>query len=72
MQKSTLGAQRGLGFLVDNLLSEFDNKYENNDDKYDDDYGYDKIKRSIVNIYKKINQRKMHNHNNNNNNNNNS
>ena len=70
MQKPTPSAQReGLGFLVDNLLSEFDNKYENNDDKYDDDYGYDKIKRSIVNIYKKINRRKMHNHNNNNNNN---
>ena len=73
MQKSTLGAQReGLGFLVDNLLSsEFDNKHENNDVKYNDD-NFDKIKRSIVELYKKINQRKLYNNNNNNNNNNNS
>ena len=73
MQKSTLGAQReGLGFLVDNLLSsEFDNKHDNNDVKYNDD-SFDKIKRSIVELYKKINRRKMYNSNNNNNNNNNS
>jgi len=73
MQKSTVSAQReGLGFLVDNLLSEYDSKNENNDDKYNenseynDDDSYDKIKRSIVELYKKINQRKMYNNNNNN------
>jgi len=68
MQNLTPGAQRkGLGFLVDNLLSEYDSKNENSEynyDKYHD--SYDKIKRSIVDLYKKINQRKMYNNNNNN------
>ena len=72
MQNLTPSAQlKGLGFLVDNLLSEYESKNENN---YDDEKGeyndsYDKIKRSIVELYKKINQRKMYNNNNNNNNN---
>jgi len=69
MQNLTPGAQReGLGFLVDNLLSEFDNKNENNYDDEKDEYNdsYDNIKRSIVELYKKINQRKTHNNNNNN------
>ena len=76
MQKPTVSAQvKGLGFLVDNLPSEYDSKNENNDDKYNengeynDDDSYDNIKRSIVELYKKINQRKMYNNNNNNNNN---
>lgn len=72
MQNLTPSAQlKGLGFLVDNLLSEYESKNENNDDKYNEnsDYSYDKIKRSIVELYKKINQRKMYNNNNNNNNN---
>ena len=64
MQKSTLGAQReGLGY---------ESNHDDDDDvKYSDD-SFDKIKRSIVELYKKINRRKMYNSNNNNNNNNNS
>jgi hypothetical protein len=65
MQKPKSSAQReGLGFLVDNLLSEYEyEKKNNNNDDYDKYHDrYDKIKWCIVELYQKISQRKCYNY----------
>lgn len=58
----------GIGFLVKNLLNDFNNDNDDND-TYDneefynkEDKKYDEIKQSILVIYKKIKQRKNYNH----------
>ena len=60
---TTTKQRDGLGFMVENLLSDLTNN-NNDDDKFD------KIKQSILKLYKKIKERKCYNNNNNKNNNN--
>ena len=57
LKSTTTTKQRdGLGFMVENLLSDLTNN-SNDDDKFD------KIKQSILEVYKKIKERKCYNNN---------
>jgi len=55
-QKET-AKREGLGFIVENL---FEAEISKNDDKEYDDKEYDDIKMRIIDLYKKINQRKYY------------
>ena len=58
---------KGLGFIVEKLLNDFNNDDDNVCNEFEKEYNqhekkYDEIKQSIIAIYKKIKQRKNHNH----------
>ena len=72
---ASIKRREGLGFLVEELLSDFKNDDHHDDDnvnKCEEEWNecnndayekkYDEIKKSIIEIYKKINQRKNYNH----------
>lgn len=68
MQLKQMKQRNGLGFLVENLLNDYNNEkeytkdqeqeQERNNDNNECDKKYDEIKQSILQIYKKLKQRK--------------
>ena len=72
MQSTQTKQRNGLGFLVENLLNDYNNnineKKDNEDQEQDQerknecDKKYDEIKQSILSIFKKIKQRKNYDH----------
>ena len=74
MQLKQMKQRNGLGFLVENLLNDYNNEkeytkeqeqrqeQERNNDNNECDKKYDEIKQSILSIFKKIKQRKNDHH----------